>query len=234
MRPWRRELYRCLRRAPISKLFGKRRGIPPVLVTLAVAVLVSGSIIGLLEARLRPIVAAAAQAQAQNSVTALLEQAVAQDLARREIGYADLVQIQRDEGGAITALTTDMAKLNLLRAELISKALKALSGLNASEISIPLGSLFDSDLIWALGPSLRARSMSVGTVSAEFDSEFSSAGVNQTRHRICLRLSVPITLLLPGSRTEVPVETSLCVAETVIVGQVPDTYLQVGDKTFNP
>ena len=67
--------------------------------------------------------------------------------------------------------------------------------------------------------------MSVGTVQAEFESEFSEAGVNQTRHRIWLHLSIPATVLLAGSAIEVPLDTELCVAETVIVGQVPNTYL---------
>ena len=74
--------------------------------------------------------------------------------------------------------------------------------------------------------------MTVGTVRAEFDSQFTSAGVNQTLHRIWMEVTVPMTLLLPGGRVEVTVETRLCVAETVIIGQVPDTYLQVGDAVL--
>ena len=65
----------------------------------------------------------------------------------------------------------------------------------------------------------------VGTVSAEFRSDFSQAGVNQTLHRIELEVAVPVTLILPGGQTELTVETGLLVAETVIVGAVPDTYL---------
>ncbi|MCI8422390.1 MAG: sporulation protein YunB [Lawsonibacter sp.] len=201
--------------------------LPPALISLVVGLLLAGTVISLLESRLRPVVAEVAQSRTQNTITALLEQAVTQDLAGRSVSYADLIQIQRDENGTITALTTDMAGMNLLRAELVSQVLEALSEVDVSELAIPLGSLFDSDLIWALGPALHVRSMSVGTVSAEFDSQFSAAGVNQTRHRVCLELSVPITVLLPGGRVEVPVETSLCIAETVIVGQVPDTYLQL-------
>ena len=70
--------------------------------------------------------------------------------------------------------------------------------------------------------------MTVGTVDGEFFSEFTSAGVNQTLHRICLKLTVPLTLMLPGGAVETVSETELCVAETVIVGQVPQTYLDAG------
>lgn len=235
VRRWMRETGRFLRRFRAHGPGSHRRQGPqvhPLLVTLAVAALVAGGIIGLLEARLRPVAEIAARTQAQNTITALVEHAVMEDLARRAVGYGDLVTIQRDGAGTITALTTDMAAMNLLRGELISQVLQALEGVDVSQISIPLGSLFFSEVTWARGPAIQAQALRVGTVSGEFESDFSAAGVNQTRHRICLNLSIPVTVLLSGSRIEVPVETSLCVAETVIVGQVPNTYLQVDGSAF--
>ena len=207
---------------------GRRFDLPPVLITLAVALFVAVSVIALLEAKLRPVVAEIAAAQAQNSMTAVVENAVTADLAARHLGYSDFVTIQRDEKGAITALTTDMARMNLLRSELTAAVLGALEGVDVSVVQVPLGSLFDLEPLWAKGPSLKAMAMTVGTVRTEFDSELVSAGVNQTLHRIWMEVSVPMTLLLPGGEVEVTLDTRLCVAETVIVGQVPDTYLQVG------
>lgn len=232
MRPWRRELVRYVRR-PVRRRRAVWTGpgpalkIPPALVTLAVALLVAGSVIALLEAKLRPVVAEAASAQARNTITAVVENAVTADLAARQVSYADFVTIQRDEGGAITALTTDMARMNLLRAELVDAILEAVAGVDVSEVVVPLGSLFDLEPLWARGPTLKARAMTVGTVRAEFDSQFTSAGVNQTLHRVWMEVDVPMTLLLPGGEVEVAVDTRLCVAETVIVGKVPDTYLQL-------
>ena len=230
MAPWRRELVRRMRqpwsrRRPV--LAGPRRSIPPVFLTLAVALVVAASVIALLEAKLRPVVAEIAAAQARNSMTAVVEDAVTAGLAARQVSYSDFVAIQRDEGGAITALTTDMARMNLLRTELTAAILEALEGVDVSDIQVPLGSLFDLEPLWAKGPTLKARAMTVGTVRAEFDSQLTSAGVNQTLHRIWMEVTVPMTLLLPGGVVEVPLDTRLCVAETVIVGQVPDTYLQL-------
>ena len=228
MRPWRRELERKLRRGPARRARpAVRRQVHPLLLTLMAALLLAAAVIGLLQAKLRPLVAEAARTQAQNTITAVLEHAVVEGLARREVGYSDLVTIQRDESGAITALTTDTAALNLLRAELVSEVLQALEGIDVSAIFIPLGSLLDFEPVWARGPSIQVRSMSVGTVTAEFESSFTSAGVNQTLHRIWLDLSVPVTVLLPGEKLEVPVHTRLCAAETVIVGEVPQAYFQL-------
>ena len=233
MRPWRRELIRRVRRPagrrrPVCAGSGPELRIPPALLTLAVALVVAGAVIALLETKLRPVVAEIAAAQAQNVMTAVVENAVTADLAARQVGYGDFVAIQRDEGGAITALTTDMARMNLLRGELTAAILDALAEVDVSEIQVPLGSLFDLEPLWAKGPALKARAMAVGTVQAEFESQFTSAGVNQTLHRIWMEVSVPMKLLLPGGEVEADLHTRLCVAETVIVGKVPDTYLQLG------
>ena len=235
MRPWRRELVRYVRRPvkqrrPIWTGPGPELKISPALVTLAVALVVAGSIIALLEHKLRPVVAEIASAQVQNTMTAVVEGAVTADLAARQVSYVDFVTIQRDEGGAITALTTDMARMNLLRAELTAAILEALEGVDVSDIEVPIGSLFDLEPLWAKGPALKAKAMTVGTVRAEFDSQLTSAGVNQTLHRIWIEVEVPMTLLLPGGEVETALHTQLCVAETVIVGRVPDTYLQVGQQ----
>lgn len=231
MSPWQREFVRRIRRPRNfrrSAGMGRSHSVSTALLTLIVAFFVAASVIGLLEAKLRPVVAEVAAAQTQNTMTAVVEHAVTASLAERQVSYSDFVTIQREERGTITALTTDMARMNLLRVELSTAILEALEGVDISDIQIPLGSLFDLESLWAKGPSIKVRAMTVGTVRTEFDSQLTSAGVNQTLHRIWLDVSVPMTLMLPGGEIETDLNTRLCVAETVIVGQVPDTYLQVG------
>lgn len=201
------------------------QGPPTWAVTLVIGVALAVFLIGWLQARLRPAAVVLAKAQTQNAMSALLERTVADDLARRGVSYDDLVTIRRDERGSITALTCDMAALNLLRSELTAAVLEELESGEIPPIQIPLGSLLELEPLWARGPSIRAQVLRSGTVSAEFQSEFSSAGVNQTMHRVWLELSVPMTVLLPGGGVEARTDTRLCVAETVIVGEVPTTYL---------
>ena len=205
----------------------RRGGPPPWLVTILAGLLVAAGIVGALEARLRPMVVAAAQAQTQNEMTRVVEDAIWNQLEESGVGYADLVTIQRGEDGAITAVTTDTAALNRLRAQLLGAALAALEGVDVTQIQIPLGSLLDFDLLWGLGPTVKVHAMTVGTAAGEFSSEFSSAGVNQTLHKISLSLEIPLTLMLPGGRAEAVCRTDVPIAETVIVGRVPDTYLQL-------
>ncbi len=233
MGPWRREFVRYMRRPMRTRRpvwTGPAPKIPPFVLTLAVALAVALSVIALLEAKLRPVVAEIASAQAQNAMTAVVESAVTADLAARNVSYSDFVTIQRDEEGTITALTTDMARMNLLRTELAAAILETLERVDVSDIQVPLGTLFDLEPLWAKGPTLKTRAITIGTVQAEFDSQLTSAGVNQTLHRIWLEVDVPMKLLLPGGEVETGLHTRLCVAETVIVGRVPNTYLQL-DRT---
>ena len=125
------------------------------------------------------------------------------------------------------AVTIAQAQLQNDAARLVERVLDALEGVGVLQLRIPLGSLLDLDVLWGLGPSLKVHAMAVGTADARFSSSFSEAGVNQTLHRIELELTVPMTLLLPGGPVETESVTRLCVAETVIVGRVPDAYLQM-------
>lgn len=214
--PWRLKLERRL-----------RRGLPLWVLTWLVAAAVMCAAVRLTECALRPVLAAAARYQVRSQVTAAVEQWAARDLQERRVDYSDFVTITRNEAGEITALSADMARLNLLRAELSAHLLERLED-SQLELTIPVGSLLPLEPTWARGPELHLRALALGTASAEFESEFTSAGINQTRHRLWLELSVPVTVLLPGGGEELTVDSRLCVAETVIVGQVPQTWFQTG------
>lgn len=194
-----------------------------VLVTLLIALGTAWLCVSILESRLRPMVVMVAQAQTQTIVTKTIEDCVVREL--EGVSYGQLVHMEQDAQGNVIALTTDMAAMNTLRARLLEAVLEELEGLDVSQIHIPLGSLVDLDILWGLGPELKVHAMTVGTVEGEFESSFSSAGVNQTLHRIELVLHIPLTLMLPAGAVETNCDTRLCVAETVIVGQVPQFYL---------
>lgn len=214
--PWRLKLERRL-----------RRGLPTWVLTWLVAAGVMLCAVRVTERALRPMLAAAARYQVRSQVTAAVEQWAARDLQERGVDYSDFVTITRNEAGEITALSADMARLNLLRAELSAHLLERLED-SQLELTVPVGSLLPLEPTWARGPELHLRALALGTASAEFESEFTSAGINQTRHRLWLELSVPVTVLLPGGGEELTVDSRLCVAETVIVGQVPQTWFQTG------
>lgn len=194
-----------------------------VLLTIFVGIGLALILIFRLNARLRPILLELALTQTANHITAAIDQAVAE----QAISYTDLVTLERSESGDIVALTSNMAQANALRAQLLDTALTALEGLETIELEIPLGTVFDWELFSGRGPNVKVQVLYTGTAAAEFENAFSAAGINQTCHQIFFRVSADISVLLPGKQYRTTVETHVCVAETVIVGKVPETYLQI-------
>ncbi len=176
-----------------------------------------------LNARIHPILTELAQTQVSNYITSAIDSAVSE----QSIKYSDLVTLERTETGDIIALTSNMSQANMLRSQLLDIVLSELDGLENKEFEIPLGTIYDWDILSGLGPAVNLRVLYTGTASAEFENSFSSAGINQTCHQINFRINADIFVLLPGRQYRTSVDTRVCVAETIIVGKVPETYLQI-------
>ena len=193
------------------------------LITLVLAAGIALTFISLLEFRLRPVVEQLAARQVNNHVTAQLNATLSNLVA----GEGNLVDIQRGSDGEILAVSGNMERINQIRGQVVQAALDTIAAIDVHTLGVPLGSLFDFDLLWAKGPVIEVHSLVAGTVSTQVRSEFHSAGINQTLHRLLLDVEVPLTVLLPGSRGHTTAQIVLCVAETVIVGKVPQTYLNL-------
>lgn len=202
---------------------GNRRFIrlEPWAVTLALGAAITFGLIGVLEFRLRPVVEELAAVQVQNRVTGDINTA----LHEVDADYDALVTTRQDQQGAVLAVTTNMAAVNELRNRVADRVLAAVENIDVHELGVPLGSLLDMDLVWAKGPAIRVHSLVAGTADVQARSEFTSAGINQTLHRILLDVKVPLTVILPGISVDTLVSVQVCVAETVIVGRVPQTML---------
>lgn len=209
----------------------QRRRIPvqgkEILVSAALALLLLGGFLLWMNRQLRPELESLAVAQASSAVTAAVNDAIVNGIAEENISYDDVVTIETDEHGRVTVLKSNMAQANLLRAHLLAAALEEVSALTTRTFSIPIGNLTKTELLSGKGPRIKVRLLSTGSANAVFHNSFTAAGVNQTLHQVILDVNVTICILLPGGTLETEVSIPVCVAETVIVGQVPDTYLQL-------
>ena len=176
-----------------------------------------------LNARLRPILFELALSQTSNYITAAIDCAVSE----QSTSYNELISLERSASGDIVALTSNMAYANILRAQLLETSLDVLKDLETMEFYVPLGTIYDWDLLSGRGPDIGVRVLYTGTASAEFENSFSDAGINQTRHQIVFQVKADVSVLLPGRQEKTTVDTRVCVAETIIVGKVPETYLQL-------
>ena len=173
---------------------------------------------------LKPVMTSMATARVSNLVNRIVSAAVNEAVENGDIDYQNFVIFEKDETGHITALRSNVAEVNRMQGQITDEILHRLSEVATSELEIPLGTLTGSALLAGRGPSLFVRMQAVGSASAVFRNQFTAAGINQTRHQIFLDVDVYMSILLPGMKTSTRVSNEIAVAETVIVGGVPDTY----------
>ena len=173
---------------------------------------------------LKPVMTSMATARVSNLVNRIVSAAANEAVENGDIDYQNFVIFEKDETGHITALRSNVAEVNRMQGQITDEILHRLSEVATSELEIPLGTLTGSALLAGRGPSLFVRMQAVGSASAAFRNQFTAAGINQTRHQIFLDVDVYMSILLPGMKTSTRVSNEIAVAETVIVGGVPDTY----------
>ena len=202
------------------RLTGRQKAL--IWITLVFALLLGLTTAAVLH--MKPIVVNLATARTSNTVNRIVVAAVNDAVDSGRIDYEQLVDFDKDADGHVTALRSNMAAFNRLQASIADDILQRMAEVSSTDLAIPIGTLTGSPLLAGRGPCLRVRMQSVGTATARFDNQFSSAGINQTRHRIILDVDVHVSILLPGLTTYTKVSNEISVAETVIVGGVPDTY----------
>ena len=173
---------------------------------------------------MEPILVSMATARVSNTVNRIVVEAVNDAIQGGEIDYGVLVEFEKDAEGHVTALKSNMAAFNRLQSRIADDILLRLSEVSTTTLAIPIGTLTGSSLLAGRGPALKVKMQSVGSTTASFRNTFGSAGINQTRHQILLDVQVNMSILLPGFRTSTKVNNEISVAETVIVGSVPENY----------
>ncbi|MBR3570955.1 MAG: sporulation protein YunB [Oscillibacter sp.] len=174
--------------------------------------------------QLQPVLSRLAVARASNTVNRIVARAVNEAVENGAISYGQLISFEKDNDGRIAAVHSNMAVCNRLQAEILDIILTRIEEVPARDLSIPVGTLSGSPLLAGRGPRISVRMESAGSSSARFGNTFTSAGINQTRHEIVLYIDVSVAILLPGFTTATKVSNAVTVAETVIVGAVPESY----------
>ena len=169
-----------------------------------------------------------AQTQVKNTTSDLTNDAIAKQIASGDIQYDRIVFFEKDLDGRITALKTNMSEVNRLKTDILNIINDEILALDTSDIGIPLGSLFLPEILSGKGPAIPVHILSIRNSDANFVSHFSQAGINQTLHRLNMEVSIDVAVLVLGQTSSFTMTSEVVVAETVIVGDVPQTYLQTG------
>lgn len=146
------------------------------------------------------------------------------------VAYEELIAVRTDAQGRVTMLQANTARMNELAASVAISAQEALAEDAAPRVSVPLGAALRVPFLSSLGPRIRVKLTPVGAVSVRFHTEFEAAGINQTRHKIYLQLHAAVRLVLPTGAQPVTVDTQMLIAESIIVGEVPGSYMNVPES----
>lgn len=178
------------------------------------------------------------ETQVRNSTSDLINDAISRQIESGNIRYERIVYFEKDLDGKITALKTNMTEVNRLKTDILNLINDEILALDTTDIAIPLGSLILPEIFSGRGPGIPIQILSIRNSDGSFKSYFSEAGINQTLQQLTMDVSVDVSVLVLGKAESFTVSSQVVVAETIIVGQVPNTYLQTGGEhgsiTENP
>ena len=177
---------------------------------------------------LKPVLTSLATARVSNTVNGIVTAAVNETIYSGGVDYDQLISFEKDNEGKITAVKSNMAEFNRLQSAIIDEVLEKLSEVTTKELSVPVGTLLGSPFLAGRGPLIRVRMQSVGSSSAHFENAFTSAGINQTRHRILIAVHGGFRILTPFGGEDREIVSTYPVTDTVIVGTVPERYAYIG------
>lgn len=197
---------------------------------LVVLILFAASLLLFLRLYVAPMVQELSMAIVESKASTVINEAIEGELQSGEIDYDKIIYLEKDVNGTITALRTNINEINRLKTHILSEIDGMLLSLDVNEVGLPLGSLILPELFSGSGPKLPVRVMAVSTSEAEFRNVFSEAGINQTSHQIMMDVTITMTILTPVGTESVTAASTVVVAETVIVGSVPDSYVHVNQS----
>ena len=176
----------------------------------------------------RDVIIELARISVKNTTSDMINDAIDLQVTEGNIAYDRIVFFEKDLEGRITALKTNMSEINHLKTEILGILNDEILSLDTTAMGIPVGSLFLPEILSGKGPVIPVQILSIRNSDADFLSDFSASGINQTLHQLNMEVSIEVSVLVLGQTDSFTVTSQVLVAETVIVGDVPQTLLQTG------
>lgn len=204
-------------RSPKSKL--RRR------IVLALAALFLIGLVVLAHVNVTGVLKSIAEASMRSITTVAVNDAIYYTLSD-QVRYEDLVNIERDSEGNITAISSNSFQINRIARDAAYMSQENLQKMSEDGIKVPLGALTGIEAWAGFGPSINIKIIPISNVACKFVSEFEQAGINQTKHSIYLEIVADISIVMPSGTSNFASLTEVLICESVLLGRVPDTYLQ--------
>ena len=175
-----------------------------------------------------PVIIESSGAKTRSLSQKAVEMAIYDTISGEEI-YDSLVMIARNEEGKVIYISTNALQINMLARKLVKSAQENLEALGSKGINIPLGTFTGMPIFVGRGPNVNVKLLPIGSITCKFSSEFVNAGINQTNHKIYLNVTSNVSVILPTGNQTIKTTTQVMIAESIIVGEIPSTYLNSTD-----
>ncbi|MDR1774470.1 MAG: sporulation protein YunB [Clostridioides sp.] len=183
------------------------------------------------DTRIRPMIKVLADAKALEMGDQAINEAVS-SLVKGKINYEDLMNIKLDNQGKITMIQANTMSMNQIAADVALEIQKNLTKENAKTEDIPIGTVLGSPILAKYGPKLKLKIQPIGTTFVTFQTDFVASGINQTRHTIYLEANTKVKVIIPLISSDQEVKTKIPITETVLVGDVPNYYINSNDNNL--
>ncbi len=190
--------------------------------------LVALSFIGLvifLHFNITHVLISVAEASMRSITTVAVNDAIYYTLSD-SVRYEELVNVLRDEEGNITAITSNPFQINRIARDTAYVSQQNLTKMSEGGVEIPLGAFTGIEAWAGFGPRIHIKIIPISNVECRFASSFTAAGVNQTKHSIYLEIVADISIVMPSGTRNFASRTEVLICESILLGKVPDTYLQ--------
>ncbi|NLL30193.1 MAG: sporulation protein YunB [Clostridiales bacterium] len=207
-----------------SKSPFKVKNIKFIIIIISLCIIFN-SIIYFFHNNISPAVIKIAEEKLKNEATNIIYEN-ALGIYSREFDYSEIMSIEKDSEGNITLLRADTVKLNYLSSRLILAANDEIAELENMGIEVPLGYMTKNLAVHNLGPKVNINLEQIGNITSTYESIFESAGINQTRHKIYLNVSMKMRVVIPLNSKEVEISCQIPISETIVVGKIPNTAIE--------
>ncbi|MGL5972870.1 MAG: sporulation protein YunB [Oscillospiraceae bacterium] len=182
-----------------------------------------------LDLKMRPVIKNYSKNKVNNISTKIINDSISNYFLNENLSYDKLVDIKINQEGEIVAVETNSIAINIIRAKIVDEITENLSQLSHESINIPFGTFVGMQILSGKGPNVRFTIVPSGNVNGKLLHSFISAGINQTKHQIMLNININMLSYIPGYKTESNIDTNVIIAETIIVGKVPDAFTDIKD-----
>ncbi|MBS4539628.1 sporulation protein YunB [Clostridium sp. D2Q-11] len=208
-----------------NKPFKKRY----VVIVVIIVFLFYGFII--VDRNIRPTILAISEVKARMVATQAINDAVKEKIGR-EIQYRDLIFLKYDNEGKLTLMQANTILMTNIASDVALGVQDQIRQTGINKVKIPLGNAFGSEILSQYGPKINMEMVPQGSVTVDFATEFQESGINQTIHRVYLIIKADVRIIVPLASDTASITTTIPIAETVIVGDVPDSYINVPKEDF--